>query len=124
MIIDVVRVEGAPAAVPALHALDPLGGAINRGTVAYGVVAMHGERHHRAVVDIRIMRVGVLEGPAARPHIGAPLRPVALDVEDLPLGEPVESTRRRIGRGATPFHEPLTNQPLVPYPPAPRLPIA
>ena len=44
------------------------------------------------------MRVGVLEGPAARPQSGPRHRPVADRIEHLPLVEPVERAADRRGQ--------------------------
>ena len=43
------------------------------------------------VVDIGVMRVGVLKGPAAGADIGPPRDPVAADVEYLLRHQPVEA---------------------------------
>ena len=115
MIVLIVRVEGAPAAILALHAIDPLGRAVDGGAIARGVMAMHGERHHRRVVDIGISRVCVLEGPAAGAQVGPPLRPVAFHIQDLALNEPVEAARRGgICFGATCLQKRVTNETRVP----------
>ncbi len=50
---------------------------------------MHRHRHDRCVVDIGIVVVGILEGPAAGPEPGPGIRPVAVDVQHLLVGEPV-----------------------------------
>ena len=60
-----------------------------RGQAA-AIRAVHRHRHDGGVVEIGIMRVGVLEGPAARPDVGTPSGPVALHVEDLERLQPVE----------------------------------
>src|SRR6185312_16943423 len=65
-IMRVVGVERAPAAVLALHADDPLAGAVDRLAVARAVEAVEREADRGGVVDIGVMRVLVLEGPAAR----------------------------------------------------------
>ena len=64
--------------------------------------AIHRQRHHRGVVDVGIMRIGVLERPAAGAHIRPPRDPVAADVEHLlrleplqPLGDRAAAPRRR-----------------------------
>ena len=43
---------------------------------------------HGGVVHVRVVRVGVLERPAAGPQSGPAHRPVADHVEDLPLAQP------------------------------------
>ena len=86
IVIGVVGIEGAPAAVAALHAHDPFRGSVDGAAIAGAVEAVERHRHHGGVVDIGIMRVGVLEGPAAGPHTRPPRRPVADDVEHLALG--------------------------------------
>ena len=94
IVIFVVGVERAPGAVLALHADDPFARARDRGVVvlAAGQVlhAVHRHGDDGGVVDVGIMRVGVLEGPAARADVGPPRDPVAADVEDLLRHQPIE----------------------------------
>ena len=52
--------------------------------------AIHRHHHHRGVVDVGIMRIGVLERPAARAHVRPPRDPIALDVEHLIGPQPFE----------------------------------
>ena len=96
IIIFVVGVEGAPAAVLALHAHDPFAARARaprrsprRPDRFCSAVHRHGD--DGGVVDIGIMRVGVLERPAAGPHVGPPRDPVAAHVEHLLRHQPVEA---------------------------------
>ena len=86
----VVGVEGAPAAVLVLHGDDPRGRPFDRLAVRLGIGAVERHAHHRRVVHVRVVVVAVLEGPAPRWRIGPRHRPVALDIEDLQIGEPGE----------------------------------
>ena len=61
----IVGIEGGPAAVPALHPDDPFGGPIERVAIAFGIEAVERQPCRGAVVEVRIMRVLVLKGPAA-----------------------------------------------------------
>ena len=101
IIFEVVDVERGPAAIAALHALDPLAAARDRGIVfvAAGLPprAIHRHDHDGGVVEIGIMGIVVLERPAARPHVGAFHGPVALEVQHLPRLQPVE---RLLGFGS------------------------
>ena len=56
--------------------------------------AIHRHHDHGGVVDVGIMRVGVLERPAAGPHVRPPRHPVALDVEHLQRHQPIEALAR------------------------------
>ena len=119
ILVIVVGIEGAPGAILALHADDPLAGARNgvaiKRLIRNAVGAIHRHHHHRGVVDIGIVGVGVLEGPAARPQTRAPVDPIALEVQDLKRFEPTQSARhplvRRIG---TDVHKGVAHQPGIP----------
>ena len=103
VMLVVVGVESAPAAVAALQAEDPFATALDRLAELGGrrrveprPGAVHRHDDDGGVVEVGVMRIGVLERPAARPHVG-PLRgPVAGDVEDLLRLQPGKrlSTRR------------------------------
>ena len=106
IMIGVVGVESGPCAVSALQSLDPfarardrLGMSVRGAAHAAAIGAVHRHRHHGGVVGVGIMRVGVLERPAARPDVRTPGGPVALDVEDLERLEPVERRPHRLGAG-------------------------
>ncbi len=75
VVFEVVDVEGGPAAVAALQALDPLAAARNRlhrsPWLPMPARAVHRHHHHGGVVEIGIVVVVVLERPAARTDIGA-----------------------------------------------------
>ena len=107
IIFEIVDVEGGPAAVAALHALDPFAAARDRHIIVLGAGCaphpIHRHDDHGGVVEIGIMRVVVLERPAAGPHVRALHRPVALEVEHLFRHQPVEAPfRRGVGRLARP----------------------
>ena len=62
------------------------------------------------------MRIGVLERPAARPHIRALDGPVALDVEDLERREPIERRAHRLAAGFAPrFKQRVGGERRVPH---------
>ena len=98
----VVLVECAPAAICTLHALDPAGGAGDVLVITGAIDPVQQHAHHRGVVDIGIEVVAVLERPAARREIGRLGRPVALDIEDLPLRQPVAGGTIRGSAGSSP----------------------
>ena len=82
VIFEIIDVESRRAAVAALHALDPLAAAGDRGIVAVAPVgalgAIHRHHHDRGVVEVGIVVVVVLEGPAAGaypPGASRPSRP-------------------------------------------------
>ena len=65
----VVGIECAPGAVLALHADDPLARAFERDakilTTRRFLHAIHGHGDDGGIVDVGIMRIGILERPAA-----------------------------------------------------------
>ena len=61
--------------------------------------AIHRHHHDRRVVDVGIVRICVLERPAAGPDIGPARAPVAFDAQDLLRQQPFE-TFAGLGRGA------------------------
>ena len=80
----VVGIEGAEAAIRALQPLDPFARARDRVAMVRCAVrppargAVHRHRDDGGVVEIGIMRIGILKRPAARPHMRAfapPSRP-------------------------------------------------
>ena len=80
VVVGVVGVEGGPAAVLALQADDPLarrGRWPRRSPRAPSAPpgAVHGHGHHGGVVEVGIVGVAVLEGPAAGAHVGTRARP-------------------------------------------------
>ena len=78
----VVHVEGAPAAVARLHPDEPLHAALDRGLLA-DAHPVEGKREDGRVVDVGVVVVLVLEGPAAGSEVGPADRPVALDAHLL-----------------------------------------
>src|SRR5258705_10625403 len=81
IIFEIVDVEGGPAAIAALHALDPFAAARDRGIVfmAPGSVprAIHRHYHNGGVVEVPIVGIFLLEGPATRSNLGPPHYPRA-----------------------------------------------
>ena len=65
IIVLVFGVKGAPAAVAALHADDPVGGAVDRRPGVFRAGPVEGEDDDRRVVHIGVVVVPVLKGPAA-----------------------------------------------------------
>ena len=119
--IGIVGIEGTPAATPALQPLHPL---IARAEIARVVTRrnacllrpVHRHRHHAGVVQVGIMVVAVLEGPASRPHIGLFLCPVALHIENLQRRQPGKSARHGgIGPRRPGFHQRVGDQGGVPH---------
>src|SRR5438874_12084656 len=87
VVFEVVDVECGPATVTALHPLDPLLRAGDRGIVFLASAGAAGaiHRHHddRGVIEVGIVVVVVLEGQAARELPWVLPRTVALEVQYL-----------------------------------------
>ena len=116
IVISVIGVERAPAAVAALQALDPFARPRDRRRIMLPGCAIHRHDDDRGVVDVGIMRVGVLERPSARPHVRTPHRPVALDVEHLQRFQPFETLQRgAFGLGAAGFEQCMGDERGVPH---------
>src|SRR5262249_12280826 len=117
IIIFVVGVEYAPAGIDALHADDPLTRARNCAGIAALPRVLHAvkrHRYHRGVVDVGIMRIGILKRPAARPHI-RPLRdPVAAHIQNLFRNEPIEAALGLFDGRAADLDERMASKPGVP----------
>ena len=93
IVLVVIRIERAPAAIVTLQAFDPFAGA------GYGLIVraaaparrpVHRHDNNCGIVEVRVIVVVVLEGPAAWPDIGALVGPVPCDIEHLPRPQPVE----------------------------------
>ena len=83
---------------------------------AAAIRAVHRHRHHRGVVGVGIMRIGVLERPAARPNVRTLNGPVALDVKDLERREPIERrTHRLAARFTSRFKQRMGGERRVPH---------
>ncbi len=94
----VVDVERGPAAVRALHPLQPPQPALHRAFGPPARVARHGaqrQQHLGRVVDVRVVDVGELERPAAGLELGYADRPVAA-LADLLAEQPVGAPRHRL----------------------------
>src|SRR5258706_13744965 len=88
IVVRVVCVEGAPAAISTLQALDPFAPALDRfGDIAVRCCALLRaiQRHYHdgGVVEIRIVGIVVLERPAAPADAAALLLPIASHIEQL-----------------------------------------
>ena len=66
-VMGVVGVEGCPSRHSALHSNDPLRGTVERVAVALGVETIERQPRRGSVVEVGVVRVLVLEGPAAWP---------------------------------------------------------
>ena len=102
VVMGVVSIKGAPAAALALHAngpvrraLDGLVGARRRGAGGTAM-AVHGQHHHGGVIHIGVMRVLVLEGPAARLEMRPLPGPVAAHLGDLAGQKPFDAAADRL----------------------------
>src|SRR5208282_380552 len=113
--------ESGPRAALTLQSLDPFARARDRLGMSVGaraqappIRAVHRHRHYGGVVEVGIMRVGVLEGPAARPNIRTSRGPIALHVEDLERLEPIERPYRGGPRVAARLHQRVSGERGVP----------
>src|SRR6516162_1007901 len=91
----VVGVEGGPSAVLALQTGNPLAPAADRGAVVLPIAGKIGcpiERHdyNGRIVEIGIVRIGVLERPAPRPDVWTLGSPIPLRIKHLPWLQPFE----------------------------------
>ena len=87
-----VFVEGSPAAVFALEGEEPAGGAVEDLLFLGGLVPVdepEGEEDFGGVVNVGVVDVVVFEGPAGGFGVGVFDFPVAAEVVDFFLGEPV-----------------------------------
>ena len=95
IVVAVVSVESAPGAVAALQAVDPLPPAADCVfeflLTARACRPIHRHNHDGRIVEIGIVRIGILKGPAARTHIWTLLDPIAFYVEDLQWQKPIET---------------------------------
>ena len=114
----IVGIERAPAAVARLQALDPFAGAGDRRVEgsrrAFLLRALHAHDDDGGVVEIGIMRIGILEGPAAGPHSRALECPVALDRQLLQREQPIEPALCGRDIAATGFEQRVGSQRGVP----------
>src|SRR5205814_8337199 len=103
--------EGAPAAIAALQAENPLASAMDRFAevrlAAHQTATgkpIHRHHHRRCIVEIRIMWIRVLKRPPARTHVRRLLCPTADRSEYLPFLEPRQTAAHR----GTPLRSPRT----------------
>ncbi len=121
IVIGVVGIEGAPAAVFALQALHPFATARDgvpvirfRRNALFGAVQRH--HHHGGVVEIGIIGVVVLKGPAAGTHAGLFLRPIAFHIQNLERLQPFKPARHSgIGLDRARFHQRMADQRRIPH---------
>ena len=120
IVVNVVDVERRPTAVAALQTFDPFDGTFNSLVVAVAgsrpACAIHCHNDHRGIIEIRIVRVGILKCPTARPHVRAPGGPVSGNIENLARQQPVE-TAQSTGTGfvVTDFEQRVASEAGVPY---------
>src|SRR5260221_181749 len=85
VIFEIVDVEGGPAAIATLHTLDPFAAAGDRNIVFLALAgapgAIHGHHHHGGVVEVRVIGIVVLKGPAAGANLRPLHGPVAFDIK-------------------------------------------
>src|ERR1700737_1326640 len=92
--------ESSPPAITTLHADHPFGSASHRIAIIdfgiHGARAMHGYCHHRRIVDIGVMRIGILESPTARSPVRTAYDPLAAGGEDLQRTQPFKAALCRL----------------------------
>ena len=64
IIMGIIGVKGGKSAVFRAHAPDPLGRRLNRLAIALWIGETHRPPDHRGIIQIGIIGIGVLEGPA------------------------------------------------------------
>ena len=93
--VVVVGIEGAPAAVATLQAADPFTPAVDRRleplVAKTALRPVHRHDHDGGVIEVGVMRVGILERPSAGTHVRPVGDPVAGQVEHLQGLQPVQS---------------------------------
>src|SRR5206468_5047940 len=83
VVVRIVGIKRSPAAISALHPDDPLGGAIDGPAIPCPVKAVESKGDRGSVVEIGIIRVFVLKGPAAGSHFGAGRPPISDLLQNL-----------------------------------------
>src|SRR5512135_2378213 len=87
VVVDVIDVERRPATVAALQAFHPLDATLDGLVVTTGSFnpagSIHCHDNHGSVVEVRIMRVGILEGPTPRSYMRTPGGPVSDGIKHL-----------------------------------------
>ena len=86
--MSVVHVERPPTAITTLHTLQPFQCPLDTLPMRCVASAMQGHCHNSRVVNIRVVRIGVLKGPATRAQIWPSFTPVGGAVKHLPLSKP------------------------------------
>src|SRR5262245_59270340 len=105
IVINIVDIERGPAAIAALQAPHPFDSARNGLVIPpacpnpAGTVHRHDD--HGCIVEIGIMRIGILEGPTTWPHQWTADTPVSDDVEYLTRQQPIERLHHAGSRLAT-----------------------
>src|SRR4029077_8638592 len=115
--------ESAPSAVGALQAQHPFASALNRFAAVRFAADDAAEREslprpadHGGVVEIRIMRVRVLERPAAGTNVRPLIGPIADGSEYLPRFQPAPATAHGRARpAAADLQQRLTREDGIPY---------
>src|SRR5262249_25069682 len=120
IVINIVDIESGPAAIAALQAPHPFGSARNSLVIPPAcpdpASTVHRHDDHGCVVKIGIMRIGILEGPTARPHERTADTPVSDNVEYLTRQQPIERLQGAGPRLATSkFEQRVTSERSVPH---------
>src|ERR1700730_15556632 len=90
VLMRVVRIECSPPTTATLHSHNPFSRPLDRNADLACRCPIHCHHHNRGVVDIGVVRIGVLKGPAAGPDIRPTCRPITSEVEDLLGYEPLK----------------------------------
>ena len=121
VLVIVVGVEGAPAAILALQADHPLAAPADRLSKARRIRfaatgrPVHGHHHDGRIIQVRIVRIGVLERPPAGPHPRAPFGPVTFNIHHLQRLQPLQPLARLFHRFfPAHFQEGMAGQRRVP----------
>ncbi len=114
IVVGVVDIEGSPAAIAALHADEPFRRAGDRFAIFRSVQPVERQCHHRSIVEIGVMRIGVLERPTAGPKPGPRHGPIAGEIGHLAAQQPFEAAPRRFARGTSGLEQGMRSKPGVP----------
>src|SRR6185312_14745403 len=99
---DIVDIEGRPAAIAALHALNPLNTSINGRIVtrtgSCPARTIHRHYDNGCVVEVGIVWICILKRPTTGAHVRAPGDPVPGNVEHLTRAKPIKRPDSRGNR--------------------------
>src|SRR6478752_5009896 len=104
----------------ALHAFRPLDTTIHRaveaGACSQAAGPVHGHDHDCRVIEIWIVRIGILARPSAGPNVRAPDSPISCNIDHLPRHQPVQSADGGLASLiVASFKECMTGETRVPY---------